>query len=71
LGSAGNDIDLPIPKSYKLDSASPDFVKRFGDLVQDMTVNFPQHYANFANYRKWLQNEPTVFKQQIHDYFCK
>lgn len=71
LGSAGNDIDLPIPKSYKLDSASPDFVKRFGDLVQDMTMNFPQHYANFANYRKWLQNEPTVFKQQIHDYFCK
>ena len=71
LGSAGNDIDLPIPKSYKLDSAAPDFVKRFGDLVVDITNNFPQHYGSFANYRKWVQNEPTLFKQQIYDYFCK
>jgi hypothetical protein len=71
LGSAGNDIDLPIPKTYKLDSATPDFVNNFGELVMDMMQNFPQHYANFASYRKWVQNEPTVFKQQIYDYFCK
>jgi hypothetical protein len=39
-------------------------------LVEDMIRNFPAHYANFANYRKWVQNEPSVFKQQIRDYFC-
>ena len=70
LGSAGNDIDLPIPKAYKLDSAAPGFVGHFGELVEDMIRNFPAHYANFANYRKWVQNEPSVFKQQIRDYFC-
>ena len=71
LGSAGNDIDLPIPKTYKVDSATPDFVKNFGELATDMLQNFPQHYSNFASYRKWVQNEPTMFKQQIYDYFCR
>jgi len=65
LGSAGNDIDLPIPKAYKLDSAAPGFLGHFGELADDMIKNFPKHYANFANYRKWVQNEPSVFKQQI------
>ena len=69
LGSAGNDIDLPISKTYKLDSAAPDFVENFGELVTDMMQNFPQHYGNFASYRKWIQNESTIFKQQIFDYF--
>ena len=71
LGSAGNDIDLPIPKAYKLDSATPDFVKNFGKLVTNMMQNFPHHYANLANYRKWVQNESTLFRQQIIDYFVK
>jgi len=71
LGSAGNEVDLPIPKVYKLDSAAPDFVNRFGVLVADMMQNFPQHHSNFSNYRKWIQNEPAVFKQQIYDYFLK
>jgi glycosyltransferase involved in cell wall biosynthesis len=69
LGSAGNDIDLPISKTYKLDSAAPDFVKNFGELVTDMMQNFPLHYGNFASYRKWVQNESIIFRQQIFDYF--
>ena len=69
LGSAGNDIDLPISKTYKLDSAAPDFVKNFGELVTDMIQNFSQHYGNFASYRKWVQNESTIFRRQIFDYF--
>lgn len=71
LGTAGNDIDLPIPKAYKLDSATPDFVERFGDLVADMMQNFQQYYSDFADYREWVLNEPAVFKKQIYDYFCK
>ena len=69
LGSAGNDIDLPISKKYKLDSAAPDFVKKFGELVTDIMQNFPRHYGNFASYRKWVQNESTIFRRQIFDYF--
>jgi hypothetical protein len=71
LGAAGNDIDLPIPKVYKLDSSSQDFLTLFEVLVKDIVTNFEQHFDNFSNYRKWVQSEPDIFRQQIHDYFCK
>lgn len=69
LGSAGNAIDLPIPSQYKFDSSAPNFVEAFGELANDVMENFPQHYADFGAYRKWLQDEPRIFKQQIADYF--
>lgn len=69
LGSAGNDIDLPIPKQYKLNSSSGDFVESFGVLAADVMGNFSQHWNALAVYRQWLQDEPRVFKQQIADYF--
>lgn len=71
LGSAGNDVDLPIPKKYKLNSDADDFISRFGELVGDIFQNFPMHFQEFDAYRKWLQNEPRVFRQQIADYFIQ
>jgi hypothetical protein len=71
LGSAGNDVDLPIPAQYKFDSNAPGFIEDFGVLAQDVMNNFPKHYATFDTYRKWLQDEPRIFKQQIADYFLK
>jgi hypothetical protein len=70
LGSAGNDVDLPIPKKYKLDSSQDNFVKTFGELTADVMNNFSEHWAAFSPYRKWLQDEPRIFKKQIADYFC-
>ena len=69
LGSAGNAVDLPIPSQYKFDSSAPNFVEAFGELANDVMENFPKHYADFGSYRKWLQDEPRIFKQQIADYF--
>jgi hypothetical protein len=69
LGSAGNAIDLPIPAQYKFDSNAPGFIEAFGVLAQDVMNNFPKHYETFDTYRKWLQDEPRIFKQQIADYF--
>jgi hypothetical protein len=69
LGSAGNNVDLPIPQQYKFDSNSPHFVENFGELTEDVMENFPKHYEIFTTYRKWLQAEPGIFKQQISNYF--
>jgi hypothetical protein len=71
LGSAGNAIDLPIPSQYKLDSSTPNFLEAFDQLASNVMGNFPKHYANFDTYRKWLKDEPRIFKQQIRDYFIK
>lgn len=71
LGSARNEIDLPIPKQYKLDSSEDGFVQSFGVLVADVMKNFSQHSGSFAAYRQWLQDEPRIFRKQITDYFCQ
>lgn len=69
LGSASNAIDLPIPNRYKLDSSTPLFISEFGDLAYQVLNEFPNHYLAFNSYRKWLINEPAIFKKQIKDYF--
>jgi hypothetical protein len=71
LGSAGNTIDLPIPNQYKLDSSSPEFISEFGKIAAQVLNDFPNHYAALNPYRKWLQDEPSIFKEQIQHYFCK
>lgn len=71
LGSAGNPIDLPIPNHYKLDSSSAEFISEFGEIAAQVLNDFPSHYAAFNPYRKWLQDEPRIFKEQIQNYFCK
>ena len=69
LGSAGNDIDLPIPNSYKLNPEDPNFYLLFGALVQSMQTEFNHHFEIFEPYRHYLVSEPAIFKQQIADYF--
>ena len=69
LGSAGNMVDLPIPPQYKLDSNTNGFVEQFGLLAADVMGDFPAHFTAFDPYRKWLQNEPRIFKEQIAAYF--
>ncbi len=71
LGSAGNTVDLPIPKKYKFDSAQPDFLMQFKNLATDVMNNFEKHYDELDAYRIWLKNEPNIFKQQIADYFVE
>ncbi|TAK62645.1 hypothetical protein [Methylobacter sp.] len=69
LGSAGNDVDLPIPRKYKLDSSSTGFIYAFGELTGDIFSRFDRHFAELHDYRDYLKNEPRVFRQQIQDYF--
>jgi hypothetical protein len=69
LGSAGNAVDLPKPSQYKLDSNANGFVKEFGLLAADIMSDFPKHFTAFEPYRKWLQDEPRIFKEQIREIF--
>ncbi|OAI03355.1 hypothetical protein A1332_15980 [Methylomonas methanica] len=71
LGSAGNDVDLPIPRKYKLDSSLPEFTSIFKALAQDVFSDFESHNQNFEKYRQYLKREPEIFRQQIANYFIK
>ncbi len=69
LGSAGNVVDLPIPRKYKFDSSTPDFIADFGKLAGDIFSHFDQHFSTLLEYRNYLKSEPKIFRQQIRDYF--
>ena len=69
LGSAGNAVDLPIPKQYKLNPNDINFFLKFGSLVEVIFTKFDTHFEAFEQYRHYLQKEPVIFKQQIADYF--
>jgi hypothetical protein len=71
LGSAGNTVDLLILLQYKLDGNANDFIEQFGHLAADIMGDFPRHFTAFKPYRKWLQDEPRIFKEQIAAYFLQ
>ncbi|WFP48819.1 hypothetical protein PL263_11955 [Methylomonas sp. EFPC3] len=71
LGSAGNDVDLPIPRRYKLDSSEAGFVAEFSKLAADILADFTTHNRNFDSYRAYLKSEPNIFRKQIADYFLE
>ena len=69
LGSAENEVDIPIPKIYKLDQKHPDFLPRFKALLADIFSNFDKHHHGFDAYRERILREPQEFQQQIEDFF--
>jgi hypothetical protein len=69
LGSAANNIDIPIPAGYKIETKSHDFEKRFELLILDIFKQFSLHHEAFKNYRERIQNEPLIFESQVSSYF--
>ena len=69
-GSSGNEIDVPIPSKYKLNENAADFIEQFSVLSEQVMNNFDACTKDFESYRTYLKGEPTIFKQQIANYFC-
>ncbi len=69
LGSAGNQVDLPIDLKYKLDIHDPKFVEQFDELSQDILNNFEHHYQVFASYRDHVKSQPIRYKNQLREFF--
>ncbi len=71
LGSAGNEVDLPIKRKYKLDSSDKSFLTNFRALASDIFDNFEENFHEFDEYRKYLKSEPIIFNEQIAAFFNK
>lgn len=69
LGSAANELDVNIPRRYKLKQNSKSFIFDFGKEVGDIFDNYENCAASFANYRETIGNEQAVFDQQVKDIF--
>lgn len=68
-GSAGNPVDLPIPETYKLDTAAPGFLAAASALIRDILQNPARHHAAFDPYRDHIRREPETFRAQISAIF--
>ncbi len=64
-GSAGNDVDVPIPRGYKfLDAGQYDQVCL---CMKDVAENFAEHHQHFESYRDWVRQNKSRFFQEAKD----
>lgn len=69
-GSANFFTDVPILDSYKYNETQDD-IRRLGDMIRDIFVNFETHYDCFKMYRNRIKDEPAVFEMQIENFFTQ
>lgn len=65
-GSAANDIDVAIPKKYKInDLSSSQFDGEFKKIIKEIFEDFDCCSADFNSYRHQIKLEPMLFKEQV------
>lgn len=65
LGSAGNAVDIPIPRKFKVNERSADFIEQFRAIVSYVFGNFSAATKEFDAYRLEIRSEPQQQKEDI------
>jgi hypothetical protein len=68
-GSASNRLDVNIPRDYKIDPRSPQFLLHFRNKVEFIFTNFEKCFAEFTEYRQIISLEQIEFDKQIKHIF--
>jgi hypothetical protein len=68
-GSAANDIDVAIPRTFKLDEQQPGFKARFRHLVDAVMNDFASAQSQFADYRTMIAQDRERFRRHVRDGF--
>jgi hypothetical protein len=66
LGSAQNDIDIPIPRNFKINSRDEEFLNKFEHCVSRVFNDFEATSGLFEYYRNAIKIEP---EQQLKDLY--
>ena len=66
-GSADNDVDVPILDQYKFDN-SENRIPEIVNMIKDCIDNYDTHIDDFANYRKWISEEKSRFKEEVKQF---
>ena len=67
-GSAGNNIDLPIPLEFKFNAAKKD-IENIRLKIQKCFDSFKEELAKQDAYREMICNEPDVFEADFKEIF--
>jgi hypothetical protein len=67
-GSAKNDIDIPIPINYKIDTSklSP---KKIAIMIEKLISEYDLRIQDFVSYRNRILQEKHNFKNEVHNLF--
>ena len=68
-GSAANSKDVAIPKIYKLNDKTSEYITDFRNLAEDIFSNYASHAREYEEYRNKIAQEPVIFKNQVKDIF--
>ena len=64
-GSAGNNVDIPIPEKYKLDENKTNSIDFFIEMVDAIFDDYENISKDFDDYRRIVSNEPLAFDEQV------
>jgi hypothetical protein len=67
LGSAQNDVDIPIPRKYKIDVTSLSFEYDFEKVVSEIFSNYNQSYQDFSTYHLDILSQTVEFRKQLSE----
>lgn len=70
-GSAKNDIDVPIPKEYKLDIGDNQFEDKFNRIVDRIYKDIDTACQDFNYYRESIKEEKIKFKAQVKKFISE
>jgi hypothetical protein len=70
-GSALNDLDIRIPKKFKIAEKDPNFLANFQILVDEVFLNYEVCSRLFIEYQEVIKHEKTMFLSQTRDVFLE
>lgn len=68
VGSAANDIDVPIPSRYKMELKQSQ-IKSVADKILDMIYEYEEYVDDFEAYREKVRNQILYFHNDILEIF--
>lgn len=67
-GSAGNAIDIAVPKKYKIDETGEAFSEEVSVLVEEVFTQFEHALQDFESYRNKIKQEKATFHKEAEDF---
>jgi len=69
-GSAGNEIDVPIPAAYKIQDKMEN-IPLIISLIERIFRNFALASNDFSDYRRLIMDERHVFEAEVQEFYKK
>ena len=67
-GSANNDIDIPIPSSYKFSEKDP---VEIINMIKSILDDYSSKRSDYEKYIEKILDEESVFEKEVTDIFTK